>query len=232
MNKGILYIVTTPIGNLSDISIRAKNILSKTNYIASEDTRKTGLLLKLLEIQNKPMLISYYEGKEFDRIPNILNILNNGEDVALVSDSGTPLISDPGYPLVRECIKEQIKVVPIPGAAALITALVASGQPPDKFIFLGFLPKKQGHRIKLLNEIKNVNEKLESTIIFYEAPHRILKMLNDLDFVFGDIRITLARELTKIHEEIKYKNISEFVAEFSNKDPRGEYVVLINPKTY
>lgn len=232
MEKGNLYIVATPIGNLKDITLRAIEVLEKVEYIACEDTRKTGLLLKLIDIQNKPMLISYYEGKEFDRIPNIINLLQNGKDVALVSDSGTPLISDPGYPLVRECINRKINVISIPGPTALILSLVTSGQPPDKFIFLGFLPKKEGNRLKLLNNIKNTNEILESTIIIYEAPHRIIKTLKELKDLFGDIKITLSRELTKIHEETQNLSINEFLAKLEKTNPKGEYVILLNPKTF
>ena len=178
------------------------------------------------------MLISYYDGKEKDRIPNIINLLINGQNVALVSDSGTPLVSDPGYPLVRECLSSGINVISIPGPTALISALVSSGQPPDKFIFLGFLPKKDGNRIKLLNQVKLANKDLESTVILYEAPHRIVKTLTDLKNVFGDVKITLSREITKIHEEVSYLLISEFLAKYNKSKPKGEYVILLNPKTF
>jgi len=228
MNLGNLYIIATPIGNLSDITLRAIEILKSVEYIACEDTRKTGILLKSLGIQTKPMLISYYEQTEDLRIPNIINLLLNGKDVALVSDSGTPLISDPGYPLVRECIKNNLNVTSIPGPTALISALVSSGQPPDKFIFLGFLPKKEGNRTKLLNESKKANENMSSTIIFYEAPHRMIKTLTDIRKVYGNIKISISRELTKIHEENKTVYVDELLERFKKISPKGEFVILLN----
>src|SRR3989344_2548867 len=196
MHKGNLYIVATPIGNLQDITLRAIDTLKKVNYIACEDTRKTGILLKSLNIGHKLMLFSYYEQTERIRIPNILNLLLNGQDVALVSDSGTPLISDPGFPLVREALKQGIKTVSIPGPTAGISAIVSSGLPTDKYIFLGFLPKKEGNRLKLLTNLKSANEKLEATVIIYEAPHRIVKTLSSVKQIFGNIKVSLARELT------------------------------------
>lgn len=230
VEKGKLYIIATPIGNLKDITIRAIEVLSSVEYIACEDTRKTGILLKSFEIPRRHMLISYYEQTEDVRIPNILNLLLNGKDVALVSDSGTPLISDPGYPLVREALNRKIKVVSVPGPSAFTSALVSSGQPPDKFIFLGFLPKKDGNRLKLLNNIKEANKNLESTVIFYEAPHRLIKTLKSVEEIFGDIHVTIARELTKIHEEIERLRISSIIESYEKKSPKGEFVILFNPK--
>ncbi len=230
MDKGILYVVATPIGNLGDITLRAIEVLKTVEYIACEDTRKTGILLKSLDIGHKRMLISYYEQTEEARIPNILNLLINGEDVALVSDSGTPLVSDPGYRLVREAIKNGINVVSIPGPSALISALVSSGQPPDKFIFLGFLPRKPGHKLKLLENLKSANEKLEATIIIYEAPHRLIKSLTSIHSVFGNIQITLMRELTKIHEERISESVENLISKYEKQSPKGEFVLLINLK--
>lgn len=232
MEIGKLYIVATPIGNLSDITLRAIETLGSVDYIACEDTRKTGMLLKSINIEKRPMLISYYEGVEDQRIPNILNILLNGQDVALVSDSGTPAVSDPGFRLVRECVKNNIKVVSIPGPSALISALVSSGLPTDKFIFLGFLPKKEGNRLKLLTNTKDANEKIEATVIIYEAPHRILKVLKSIKDVYGNIQITIGRELTKIHEEVDTDSIENMSERFKKQDPRGEFVLMWNIKDF
>lgn len=227
---GTLYIVATPIGNLQDITLRAVDVLKKVEYIACEDTRRTGLLLKSLGIPRKAMLISYYEQTEDLRIPNILNLLINGKDVALVSDSGTPLISDPGFPLVRRSLEEGIKIVSIPGPTAATSALVSSGLPPDKFIFLGFLPKKEGNKRRLLTNLKASNDKLEATVIIYEAPHRLLKSLDSIKEVFGNIKVTLARELTKQHEEILSNTINGFIEKYSKVNPKGEFVILFNLK--
>ncbi|MEK9176657.1 MAG: 16S rRNA (cytidine(1402)-2'-O)-methyltransferase [Patescibacteria group bacterium] len=230
MEKGTMFIVATPIGNLQDITLRAIETLKSVDYIACEDTRKTGILLKSLNLNSHPMLISYYEQNEKVRIPNILNLLINGRDVALVSDGGTPTISDPGFRLVRQCLKENIKVVSIPGPSAVITAISSSGLPTDKFIFLGFLPKKPGHRLKLLKELQISNKKLEATVIIYEAPHRLVKVLVDLNTVFGNINITLARELTKIYEEQVSSTIEVFLKKYEKKKPKGEFVILFSPK--
>lgn len=232
MEIGNLYLVSTPIGNMKDITLRAIETLQNVNYIACEDTRKTGTLLKTLNISKKHMLISYYDDTEDARIPNIINLLLNGEDVALVSDSGTPTISDPGFRLVRECLKTNIKVISIPGPTALISALSSSGLPTDKFIFLGFLPKKEGNRLKLLENSKDANSKVEATLIAYEAPHRLIKTLESIRKVYGEIDITLARELTKIHEETIAKPISEFIEIYSKKNPKGEFIILWNTKDF
>jgi len=231
MDTGTLYIVATPIGNLGDITFRAIETLKNVDYIACEDTRKTGILLKELDIQRKSMLISYYEGTEDARIPNILNLLINGQDVALVSDSGTPLVSDPGFRLVREARKAQIKIVSIPGPSAVISALVSSGLPPDKFIFLGFLPKKEGNRLRLLKELKESNSDMEATVVIYEAPHRLIKTLKSVEQVFGSsLKITIARELTKIYEQVEEFQIKSLIENYEKKDPKGEFVLLFSPK--
>ncbi len=230
MHNGTLFIVATPIGNLQDITLRAISTLRSVDYIACEDTRKTGVLLKSLQVEHKPMLISYYEQNEQGRIPNILNLLKNGEDVALVSDSGTPLISDPGYPLVREALKEGINVVSIPGPSAVISALVSSGLPPDKFIFLGFLPKKEGNRVRLLMELRESNKNFEATVVIYEAPHRLVKSLTSIHFVLGNIQITLMRELTKIHEERISDSVENLIEKYQRQNPKGEFVILFSPK--
>lgn len=229
---GTLFIVATPIGNLQDITLRAISVLKSVNFIACEDTRKTGFLLKSIGSEQKPMLISYYEQNELNRIPNIINILKNGQDVALVSDSGTPTISDPGFKLVRECLKEGINVVSIPGPSAGISALVSSALPTDKFTFLGFLPKKEGNKLKLLKELKSANENLESTVIIYEAPHRLVKSLSSIHSVFGNIQITLMRELTKIHEERITDSVESLIEKFVRQNPKGEFIILFNPKKF
>lgn len=219
-------------GNLRDITFRAVETLKLVDYIACEDTRKTGMLLKSIGVEKRAMFISYYEQTEDLRIPNILNLLLNGRDVALVSDSGTPGISDPGFRLVRECVKNNINVVSIPGPSALISALVSSGLPTDKFIFLGFLPKKEGNRLKLLRNTKEGNGKIEATVIIYEAPHRILKVFESIKEVYGNIEITIARELTKIHEEVSKDSVENLIDRFKKQAPRGEFVILWNTKDF
>ncbi len=242
---GTLYLVATPIGNLKDLSLRAIDILTKIQIIVCEDTRHTGLLLyrhpelvsgsneMLKRVQHdtkemRPTLLSYYEQNELRRIPQILNALKNGVDVALVSDAGTPTISDPGFKLVRECIAQGIKVESIPGPSSVISSLVVSGLPTDKFLFLGFPPKKSGHRKSLFEKVKSVNEFVKSTVIFFESPHHLLRTLGDLRAIFGDIDIVIARELTKIHEEIRREKISQSLAHFNKVLPKGEFVILFH----
>lgn len=221
----ILYLVSTPIGNLEDITLRAKRILGEVDIIACEDTRKTGVLLVKLNIPRK-RLLSYYEENELRRIPEIVRLLKEGKNVALVSNAGTPTISDPGFKLVRECLNQGMKVEAIPGPSAILTALVSSGLPTDKFLFLGYLPKKQGKRKKLLENCKL--SAVHYTLIFYESPHRLIETLKDLQEIFGDIEIVLCRELTKIYEEIKRKKISETIAYFEKTPPKGEFTLLFN----
>lgn len=237
---GKLYLVSTPIGNLEDITLRAKRILSEVDIIACEDTRKTGMLLK--EVQpvgrlnlssgrtwsRSPVLLSYYEENELRRIPEIIKLLKEGKNVALVSNAGTPTISDPGFKLVRECLNQGIQVEAIPGPSAIITALVSSGLPTDKFLFLGYLPKKQTKRKTLLKKIGSIYRYIEPTIIFYESPYRLLETLQDLKEIFGDIQIVICRELTKIHEEIRREKISESIKHFGQIEPRGEFTLTFN----
>jgi 16S rRNA (cytidine1402-2'-O)-methyltransferase len=215
---GNLYVVSTPIGNLEDITLRAIKTLESVDIVLCEDTRRTGLLLK-----RHKKLVSYYDEIEDKRIPEVIDWLENGKNIALVSDSGTPLISDPGFRLVRECIKRGIKVESIPGPSAALAALTSSGLPPDKFIFLGYPPEKQSARIKLFQGIPAY---AGMTTIFYCAPHKFLSTINDLRSVLGDIDIVIARELTKVHEEIWRGSITNAQNYF--KTPRGEFVLLFN----
>lgn len=227
---GTFFIVATPIGNLRDMSPRAVDVLGSVDYIACEDTRRTGLLLKHLSIEKK-ILISYYEQNEIERIPKILNLLKNGLDVALVSDAGTPTISDPGFRLVRACIHEEVPVVSVPGPSALTSALVVSGLPTDTFLFVGYPPKKSGHRLSFFERIKNLitlDEKMHPTVILFEAPHKLVRTLEELRRVFGDIKIVLCRELTKIHEEVRREKISQAIYHLQNTEPKGEFVLLLN----
>ena len=233
---GTLYIVPTPIGNLSDITLRALKTLFNVQVIACEDTRRTGMLLDKLiqefstnpEEKQKPRFLSYYDQNELQRIPEIITLLQAEQDVALVSDAGTPAISDPGFKLVRECLKEKIKVVSLPGASSVLTALTASGLPTDKFLFAGYPPHKPGHRLTFFENIKTSLDSVNSTVILFEAPHKVVKTLGDMDTVFGDIEIVFARELTKIFEEVKKKKISDALLSFKKKPPKGEFVLLFH----
>lgn len=201
--------------------------MKKVDSIVCEDTRKTGILLKSLKIENKH-LISYYEQNELRRIPEIVNALKNGLSIALVSDAGTPTISDPGFKLVRECVKEGIRVESIPGPSAVVSSLVSSGLPTDKFLFVGYPPKKEGHRKKFFENILASNKILKSTVIIYEAPHKILKTLEEIQVIFGDINIVIARELTKVYEEVRCEKISGSVEHFKKISPKGEFVILLS----
>jgi 16S rRNA (cytidine1402-2'-O)-methyltransferase len=227
---GILYIVSTPIGNLQDITLRAINIIKQTEYIACEDTRKTGFLIKSLSEKfgsfGEKFLFSVYEENEIKRIPEVLNVLQNGKNVVLVSDAGTPLVSDPGFKLVRECIAKGVKVESIPGPSSVISALVVSGLPSDKFTFIGFLPKKLGHRLTLLQNLRRSLELVKSTVILFESPFRLVKTLEELQKVVGDREVVVVRELTKIHEEVKRGTASELESHFQKTSPKGEIIIL------
>jgi len=227
---GNLYIVATPIGNLQDITLRAIEVLKTVDAIACEDTRKTGMLLsRILPIHTKkPRLVSYYEQNEMQRIPEIINALKNGLNIAMVSDAGTPTISDPGFKLVRECIREGIRVESIPGPSSVISSLVSSGLPTDKFLFLGYPPKKPGHRIKFFQKITSALSSVGVTAILFESPHRLLRTLGELKDIFGDIDIVICRELTKIHEEIRREKVLSSIAHFQKTTPKGEFVLLFN----
>lgn len=217
-----LYLVATPIGNLEDITVRALRVLrDEVDRIACEDTRHSRKLLDHYNI-DKP-LISYHDHNERERGDELLDRLRNGERIALISDAGTPLISDPGYRLAAAAAAEGIPVIPIPGPSALLTALCASGLPTDAFVFGGFLPPKQGQRRKAL---ENWAES-PATLVFYEAPHRILDALDDIDFTLGDRPVVLARELTKMHEEFLRGTAKTVKAQLKPANTRGEMVLLI-----
>lgn len=230
---GVLYIVSTPIGNMEDITLRALRILKETPVIFAEDTRSALNLLKYHNIEpSLKKLISFFEGNEESKHEEVLKYLNADINVALISESGTPLISDPGFKLIRSLIENKIKVESIPGPTALISALSVSGLPTNAFLFLGFLPKKEAHIKKVLEQTKKAIETLKpcKTVIVYESPHRLLKTLNLVLKVFGNIKVTVARELTKIYEEVRRENISESIKYFTDHQPRGEFTILLSPE--
>ena len=218
--EGKLYVVATPIGNLEDITLRAINTLKEVDIIIAEDTRHTLKLLNHLNI-SKP-LISYHRHNEEIKKDMIINKIKEGNNIALISDAGTPVVSDPGEVIVKEALKENIQVIPIPGACALITALMGAGVSTKKFLFLGFLSLNKKLRKKELEKI----EKEESTVILYEAPHKIKNTLNDLEKYVGKRNIVVARELTKIHEEFIKGTIEEVINQIEN--PKGEYIIIID----
>ena len=217
--SGTLYLVATPIGNLEDITFRAIRILKEVDLIAAEDTRQTLKLLNHYEI-NKP-LISYHRHNEEVKQEVLIQKLKEGQNIALVSDAGTPVISDPGEVIVKEALKENIKVIPIPGACALINALIASGLDTKEFSFYGFLSLNKKLRKEKLQEIKKENK----TIILYEAPHKLTSTLKDLSEILENRKIVVARELTKIHEEFLSGTASEILENY--KEPKGEHIILI-----
>ncbi len=217
-----LYIVGTPIGNLEDITFRAVRILKAVDLIAAEDTRHTGKLLQHFQI-TVPQ-VSYHEHNRNSRIPELLEQLRQGKAIAIVTDAGMPGISDPGYELVKACVETGIKVVPIPGPTAVVTALSAAGLPTEQFVFEGFLPAKGKQRSDRLELLQSEPR----TFIFYEAPHRLRQTLQDLAEVLGTERqIVLARELTKLHEEFWRGNIGEAIALYTAREPQGEYTLVV-----
>lgn len=217
-----LYIVGTPIGNLEDITFRAVRILRSVDLIAAEDTRHTGKLLHHFQI-TAPQ-ISYHEHNRNSRIPELIEKLQQGGAIALVTDAGIPGISDPGYQLIKACVEAEIQVVPIPGPSAAITALSASGLPTDKFVFEGFLPVKGKDRSDRLELLQSESR----TLIFYEAPHRLRQTLQDLADALGTQRqIVLARELTKLYEEFWRGDIEEAIAHYNKREPQGEYTLVV-----
>ena len=221
---GKLYVVPTPVGNLEDMTFRAIKVLKEVDLILAEDTRTSGILLKHFEIQNA--MLSHHKFNEHQTVDKVVTRIKGGENVALISDAGTPAISDPGFLLVRECVRNGIEVQCLPGATAFVPALVASGLPNERFCFEGFLPpeKHKKERLKVLERLKDE----ERTIVLYEAPHRLKTTLTELSVLLGaDRRISLCRELTKKHEEIIRTTLGEAVS----LEPRGEYVLCIEGRS-
>ncbi|MFN2366910.1 MAG: 16S rRNA (cytidine(1402)-2'-O)-methyltransferase [Desulfurivibrionaceae bacterium] len=222
--SGVLYVVATPIGNLEDITRRAIRILGEVALIAAEDTRHTRKLLASLDIHTP--LVSYYKGQEFSRSRQVIEKLLGGEDVALVSDAGTPAVSDPGAVLVRQAIGEGIRVVPIPGPSALTAAVSVAGLEEGGFLFVGFLPGKKGERRRLLQGLLEGGRPL----VFYESPRRIIKSLQECLDVFGDRPVFLGRELTKLHEELFHARLSSVLDDLAARTRiKGEFVVIVGP---
>lgn len=217
----ILFLVATPIGNLEDITTRALRVLSEVVLIAAEDTRQTQKLLNHFNIKTR--LTSYFEHNKLGKLKVILDALAQG-DVALVSDAGTPGLNDPGYELVRAVLESDHQVSPIPGPNAPVAALVASGLPTDRFLYLGYLPRKSVNRLRLLEDIQH----MPYTLIFLESPHRLLSTLDDVLSIFGDRQITVAREITKRHEEFFRGTISEAITRFIEIPPRGEITLVLS----
>ncbi|MCD6109844.1 16S rRNA (cytidine(1402)-2'-O)-methyltransferase [bacterium] len=216
-----LYIVSTPIGNLADITVRAIETLKNVDLIATEDTRHSQILLNKYEINKK--CISFHSHSGQAKVEKIINELINGKDVAVISDAGTPGISDPAYVLIKSALENNIEIIPIPGASAFLTALTASGLPINQFIYLGFLPLKKGRKT-LLESLQNEKK----TVVFYESPHRIIRTIAQLEEFFGfDRKIVIARELTKLHEEFIRGSISEVRKIIESRKPKGEFVVVL-----
>jgi len=210
----MLYIIATPIGNLGDITLRALEILEKVDFLLCEDTRNTGLLLINLGIKNKPKLISFYDEVEEQKIPEIIRMLQSGNEIGLVTDAGTPIISDPGWKLIKKCRNLGISYTALPGACAAINGLVLSGIPAGRFVFLGFLPKKDGERLKVLKKYKE----FDGAKIVYESPFRIKKLEEQVKKVYGDqVQIAIIREMTKKFEEVLLT---------VTKEPKGEITVI------
>ncbi|HET6460940.1 MAG TPA: 16S rRNA (cytidine(1402)-2'-O)-methyltransferase [Syntrophales bacterium] len=222
--KGALYIVATPIGNLEDITLRAIRVLKGVQMIAAEDTRRTRTLLRLYQI-NTPMT-SLHDHIESKKSNTLISKMNEGMDVAIVSDAGTPGISDPGYVLVSKAIAEGIKIIPVPGASAVVTALCVSGLPMDSFAFYGFLPSRDGKRRQFLSALRDETE----TMVFYESPKRLTKSLRDIGEIFGDRNVVIAREMTKVFEEIMRGTVREVLNGIQGRVVKGEVTIVIGGK--
>ncbi len=219
MKEGILYVIGGPIGNLEDITLRALKVLRSLDVLLCEDTRRTRIILDKYRIKVKTL--SYNEHNEIKRIPEVMELLEAGHKVGIMSDAGTPCISDPGYRLVREARKQGFKVSPVPGPSAVVAALSVSGLPTDSFTFEGFLPRKKGKRRKKLQELAEERR----TVVIYESVHRIERLLEELQEIFGDREVCLARELTKLHEEVLFGKLSEVREKL--KTVKGEFVITI-----
>jgi len=228
MTKGKLYVVATPIGNLSDITFRAVDILKKVAFVLAEDTRESRKLLEKYDIQTQ--LVSYRDQNHERILEKILEKLNIGLDLALISDAGTPLISDPGYKLVKYLRENDFEVISIPGPSALTAALSVSGLPTDRFVFFGFLPKSEARREKIISDYKD----LHNTLVFYESPKRLVDFLDIIYKVLGDVKVFLAKDISKLREEYFYGNVNE-VKEILKKrnfakNPHGEFVCVVDTK--
>jgi 16S rRNA (cytidine1402-2'-O)-methyltransferase len=221
--KGTLFVVATPLGNLKDITLRALEILKESDLIAAEDTRRTQKLLASYDIHTP--LTSYHENNKSRKTPFLLRQLREGRKISLVTDGGTPGISDPGCELVREARDSFVPVIPVPGPSALTCALSASGLPGDSFVFLGFLPRRKSRRIKILTELKDQKR----TLIFYEAPHRIADLLLEIRNILGNREGVLTRELTKIYEEILTGPLEDLIRQVNERETKGEYCFLLAP---
>jgi 16S rRNA (cytidine1402-2'-O)-methyltransferase len=219
-DSGQLFVVGTPIGNLEDITHRAVSTLKSVDIILAEDTRNSKKLLNAHKIETK--MISYHEHSSEKEIEKIIDLLLKGKDLALISDAGTPTISDPGYGLIRNCIKHDIIIVPIPGVSAITAAMSVSGLPSDSFTFIGFLPQKKG-RLKKIEQLNNI----ENTVILFESPYRLEKTLNQLLENLGNRPVVVGRELTKLYEEVIRGNLSEVIKYFSKSKVKGEIVIMI-----
>ena len=220
----MLYIVPTPIGNLEDITLRALRVLKEADIILAEDTRTSSVLLKHYDI-HRP-LQSYHKFNEHKAVNALVERLKGGETMALISDAGTPGISDPGFLLARECVRQGVEVVCLPGATALVPALVASGLPCDRFVFEGFLPQKKGRQTRMQQLADE-----QRTVVIYESPYRVLKTLTQMAEVMGDSRpVAVCREISKMHEQVVRGTISEAIAYFTANEPRGEFVIVFGQK--
>ena len=232
-----LYVVATPIGNLQDITIRAAKTLLEVPFVIAESTSKAGILFDFLKKEfpkfkySHKQIISFTEDEEEIKIASIFQKVDVN-DAALISEAGTPLISDPGFKLVREAIKGGVQVTPIPGPSSTVAALSVSGLPTNKFLFLGYLPKKDGKRSEVLENLKKTQAIMSTTAIILESPHRLVDGLVSIKKIFGDINIVIARELTKIHEEIRREKVSESIRYFEKNIPRGEFVILFSTKSF
>jgi len=220
-SHGRLFIVGTPIGNLEDITLRAIRVLKGVDLIACEDTRRTQKLLNAYQI--KTPTISYHEHNEMTRAPELVIQIGEGSDIALVTDAGMPVVSDPGFRLVHLAVRHDIPVIPVPGASAFVAVLAASGMPVDKFRFLGFLPSKKGQRRKALAELRGATK----TLVFYEAPHRLIEMLKDVQDILGDREAVVAREVTKLHEEFLRGTVGNLLERMKKRPVKGEITVLV-----